>query len=246
MPYSNKSVKSSIRIRIIAIAVSIIVLLSAVLTSMYLLNDENRNYTELADVTKIHKLELHIKNEAVTYKIKESTLLTDNDNSLKFGLISIEKNTIVNFSKENFTALFDFISEADKFHFITVDLKDGTGLLFTEGNSSLCLYGRITDEMLLSEIYSTIIKDSDSYLIIENKNDDTTEAVENISENSDSSEHVTQNNISPDDKSETVYVTASGKKYHKNGCSYLTSTQRSVSLTEAQSKGYTPCSRCFK
>ena len=100
--------------------------------------------------------------------------------------------------------------------------------------------------MLLSEIYSTIIKDSDSYLIIENKNDDTTEAVENISENSDSSEHVTQNNISPDDKSETVYVTASGKKYHKNGCSYLTSTQRSVSLTEAQSKGYTPCSRCFK
>lgn len=44
----------------------------------------------------------------------------------------------------------------------------------------------------------------------------------------------------------TVYVTASGKKYHRNGCQYLKSVAASYSITEAEQKGYSPCSRCFK
>lgn len=42
---------------------------------------------------------------------------------------------------------------------------------------------------------------------------------------------------------ETVYVTASGKKYHRSGCKYLTDTARTITLSEAR-KTYEPCAHC--
>ena len=44
--------------------------------------------------------------------------------------------------------------------------------------------------------------------------------------------------------SETVYVTTSGKKYHKKGCSYLKGDIKAISIDDAKKQGYTPCSRC--
>lgn len=44
--------------------------------------------------------------------------------------------------------------------------------------------------------------------------------------------------------SETVYVTDTGSKYHKSGCSYLKS-KNEISLDEAERRGYEPCSRCY-
>ncbi len=41
----------------------------------------------------------------------------------------------------------------------------------------------------------------------------------------------------------TVYVTNTGSKYHNAGCSYLKSSNP-ISLSDAISAGYTPCSRC--
>lgn len=40
-----------------------------------------------------------------------------------------------------------------------------------------------------------------------------------------------------------VYVTPKGKKYHREDCTYLTSA-KSMTIAAAESKGYTPCSRC--
>lgn len=42
----------------------------------------------------------------------------------------------------------------------------------------------------------------------------------------------------------TVYITASGRKYHEKGCSYLSVSALPVSLKEANSEGYTPCLHC--
>ena len=42
----------------------------------------------------------------------------------------------------------------------------------------------------------------------------------------------------------TVYITATGEKYHRWGCQYLSQSCYSISLSDAQSRGYTPCSRC--
>ncbi len=43
---------------------------------------------------------------------------------------------------------------------------------------------------------------------------------------------------------ETVYVTRTGGKYHKAGCRYLRSSSIAISLSSAQSQGYTACSVC--
>lgn len=41
-----------------------------------------------------------------------------------------------------------------------------------------------------------------------------------------------------------VYVTQSGKKYHADGCKYLSKSKTAISLTDAKSRGYSPCSKC--
>ena len=42
----------------------------------------------------------------------------------------------------------------------------------------------------------------------------------------------------------TVYVTESGSKYHADGCQYLSHSKIAISLENAISKGYGPCSKC--
>ena len=48
----------------------------------------------------------------------------------------------------------------------------------------------------------------------------------------------------PKVESVTVYVTRTGKKYHKASCSYLRKSKIPISLQDAKSNGYTACSRC--
>ncbi|PJI10237.1 MULTISPECIES: hypothetical protein [Clostridium] len=45
-------------------------------------------------------------------------------------------------------------------------------------------------------------------------------------------------------QSQTVYITKTGKKYHRAGCRYLSRSQIPISLKDAQSEGYTPCEIC--
>ncbi|MBE7558797.1 hypothetical protein HS125_07560 [bacterium] len=45
-------------------------------------------------------------------------------------------------------------------------------------------------------------------------------------------------------KSSTVYITKSGKKYHRDGCRSLAKSKIAISREEAKKQGYTPCSVC--
>lgn len=47
------------------------------------------------------------------------------------------------------------------------------------------------------------------------------------------------------EQSVTVYVTDSGTKYHRWGCQYLWGSGNSISLEDAEARGYTPCSKCW-
>ena len=42
----------------------------------------------------------------------------------------------------------------------------------------------------------------------------------------------------------TVYITDTGSKYHRHGCRYLRNSSHAVTLSNAKSLGYTPCSVC--
>ena len=44
--------------------------------------------------------------------------------------------------------------------------------------------------------------------------------------------------------SQSVYVTKTGKKYHKETCRYLNNSSIELSLADAIEKGYTACSVC--
>jgi len=45
------------------------------------------------------------------------------------------------------------------------------------------------------------------------------------------------------DSEPIVYITRTGKKYHRAGCRYLKSSEE-VTLGDAQGRGLTPCSAC--
>ena len=42
----------------------------------------------------------------------------------------------------------------------------------------------------------------------------------------------------------TVYITNTGSKYHRSGCSYLRQSSNAIDKNSAISQGYTACSRC--
>jgi len=45
-------------------------------------------------------------------------------------------------------------------------------------------------------------------------------------------------------KEQTVYVTKTGKKYHREGCRYLLQSKIPMKLEDAKAKGYEPCKVC--
>lgn len=45
-------------------------------------------------------------------------------------------------------------------------------------------------------------------------------------------------------KAQTVYVTRTGKRYHRDGCRYLASSKIPMTLKDAKAQGYTPCTVC--
>lgn len=44
---------------------------------------------------------------------------------------------------------------------------------------------------------------------------------------------------------EIVYVTKTGKKYHKEYCKSLKKSKIPIELNQAKQKGYTPCKLCW-
>ncbi len=55
---------------------------------------------------------------------------------------------------------------------------------------------------------------------------------------------VTTTEAANQDASLIVYVTETGEKYHRDGCSYLSKSKIESSLADAKAEGHTPCSRC--
>ena len=43
---------------------------------------------------------------------------------------------------------------------------------------------------------------------------------------------------------ETVYITRTGEKYHRDSCRYLKKSKKSIKLSKAVDNGYTPCKVC--
>ncbi len=53
-------------------------------------------------------------------------------------------------------------------------------------------------------------------------------------------------NIKKDNKSKTVYITKTGKRYHEKGCKHLKKSSIPVNMDDAISNNYSPCKSCHK
>jgi len=51
-------------------------------------------------------------------------------------------------------------------------------------------------------------------------------------------------NQSSQQQEETVYITRTGEKYHRDSCRYLKKSKKSIKLSKARNQGYTPCKVC--
>ena len=77
------------------------------------------------------------------------------------------------------------------------------------------------------------------------------DTTENTTEASPHTKEPTEKDTDSERPSEKVknssvcYVTSSGTKYHKDGCSYLKKTKTKMTVQEAKDCGYSPCSRCY-
>jgi hypothetical protein len=47
-----------------------------------------------------------------------------------------------------------------------------------------------------------------------------------------------------DTKTQTVYITRTGKRYHRDGCRYLAASKIPISLKDAKARGFTACKVC--
>lgn len=73
-----------------------------------------------------------------------------------------------------------------------------------------------------------------------NSKENTTQTNDKISSTNVKEPEVVQNT-----NTSIVYITKTGKKYHKDGCSYLKNSKIEISLDKAINDGYTACSKCY-
>ncbi len=77
---------------------------------------------------------------------------------------------------------------------------------------------------------------------IENKQTSDINVQANVSVSDD--QFVVKQDQKIDDQAETVFVTNTGKKYHKDGCKSLKNSKIAISLNDAKDQGYEPCGIC--
>lgn len=165
-------------------------------------------------------------------KIKTFELFIDNTLVLR-GRLNITKDDLKTLSKSELNELFEYISTLGKYSWITICFSDGTGIVALPDNKSTYFYGKLDENSLISSAYGTIIKDgNDSYVFIESAQNELSVTDETTSD-------------SIELNSGSVYITASGTKYHKSDCSYLSDTKVAITLSKAKEQGYLPCSRCI-
>lgn len=63
-------------------------------------------------------------------------------------------------------------------------------------------------------------------------------------ETSSSSDQTSSTSSKSEQQTITVYITDYGSKYHRQGCQYLWDSSNAVTLSNAKSWGYSPCSVC--
>lgn len=86
--------------------------------------------------------------------------------------------------------------------------------------------------------------ETESTNIVSEEKADTVNTVSEETVSTEESESETQSKENEEDSGNYVYITDTGTKYHRHGCSYLKSSSHKITIEKAKSSGKTPCSKC--
>ena len=193
----------------------------------------------------------------VTINIKDKNKAT----VAKYGYIFAQKEQIKSLGQKKFYSFCKNTIGKSELKWLTIKFEDSTGLVFIGNDYSFASYCVLDkNDFIGNSLGKVILGDSLEYIFISegksikskpespkaSSNDKTTSAASDTTTEKTTKDKATANKATTDNtNSETVYITKSGKKYHRATCSYLTSSKIEIKLSEAKQKGYSPCSRCF-
>lgn len=136
----------------------------------------------------------------------------------------------------------------DGYYFISEkDLEERLETAYEEGQSSLRGGDLYTEELLsereagYNEGYDVGYADG----LEEGKSQaEETKAEPSTRIEQETSSSSNQTSSTSEQQTITVYITDTGSKYHRSGCRYLWNSSNAVTLSNAKSWGYAPCSVC--
>lgn len=180
-----------------------------------------------------------------------------------YGEIKITKASLSLTTGEQ---LRDFVLQRvlrSKYAYTAVICEDGTGLVFSSG-SCIAWYGQVGQNGQLDKIFGRVLLSESgafSYLPNVPQAEETAAQSETAKpspaqisetaqkesdEEAQTSREVAKeaSETSCDEKSDSVYITKTGKKYHRSGCSSLSKSKIEIKRSDAVSRGYQPCRMC--
>lgn len=195
-------------------------------------------------------------------EIKTTAVFSSDISSYKKGEVSFDKDVFKEITLDEFKLFINNEIKGKNFCWFTINFNDSTGIVFRGTDLSVISYGSINQDGEIKETFGYILLKTDGdyvYREIQRQSSifETTEISEETSEAeiasqsedesiTDTTENEEENSsdTTEEESANTVYVTPSGKKYHKASCRYISSTSTALSLSEAKAKGYDACKVC--
>lgn len=193
-------------------------------------------------------------------KITEISVSNSFGKTSQYAKVTITKNQLRKTTEQEFSSFYNSKVISDNYEWVTIACDDSTGIVFFS-KKDFAVYGELNSMDLISQAIGVITLNNDKkykYTTLENisystdditaENSETINEAANITEKpllTASAEPSSQGNVIEDNNnSSVVYVTASGKKFHLDGCSYLNKSKIAITRSQAIADGYEPCSRC--
>ncbi len=166
-----------------------------------------------------------------------------------FCVLSVPEQSIQEMEHDVLCSLWDEGARSEALY-TTVRFSGGDGLMFSKCNVTTAVYGTIDENACVETVKGMLVRAEDGTLTDLPKAEMT--VTESTVTQSADDEFAIADSVSPaadDDApdhqtSETVYITASGTKFHRGDCYHLHASKIAISRKEAMEKGYTACSQC--
>lgn len=222
----------------------LIILLFASCSSMCDGNSKSSNNSSAITASKVQPSVSSVSEEApessnplLNLKVAEADYKDpDSGVTLKRAYVKIPHDKWNALSDDEIVEFYETcISETDATHF-TIDFEDGTGIYFPSCSRYDALEGKLDQDGRVENAEKQITVETDGSLTKEDPAPaETEQPVQTPTEVPQEAQ----------DTEERVWIpTNGGRKYHSNpGCSKMKNPQE-VTISQAQSRGYTACKRC--